>query len=79
MKEQFVKVTVIMERTYLIPFRDGRNGNGDGPDEVVRQWFGDPDSLNWSHVSRENCRLGGGDVIKSAEITQIIDLPNGTL
>jgi len=78
-KEQFAKVKVVVERTYLLPVRDGICVNGDTPEEIKNEWFGDPMALNRTHVARDRYRLGGSDVIISAEITEYIDLPEGTL
>ena len=78
-KEQFAKVKVVIERTYLIPIRDGRSVNGDTAEEVKEYWFGDPAALNRSHVGRDSMRLGGADTILSAEITDYIDVPDGTI
>lgn len=77
--EQFAKVTVLVERTYLIPLKNGKSFNGDSAEEVVEGWFGDPQALNKSHYARDSYRLGGADTIISAEITEIVDVPKGTL
>jgi len=79
MKEQFAKVTVIIERTYLLPIRNGKTVGGYTPEELKEEWFGKPEALNRCHVSRDGYRLGGSDIIKSAEIVELIDLPDGTL
>lgn len=79
MKEQFAKVTVIIERTYMLPVRNGRTMNGDTVEQLKELWFGDPEALNYSHFSRDSYRLGGSDIIKSVEITELIDVPSGTL
>lgn len=78
-KEQFVKVKVLVERTYLIPMRNGVNGNGETAEEVKESWFGDPEALNRYHATRDSYRLGGGDKIISAEIVDTVDLLDGTL
>lgn len=78
-KEQFAKVKVLVERTYLIPIRDGRSVNGDTPEEIRDMWFGDPLALNRSHCARDGYRLGGADTIISAEITEVVDVPEGTI
>jgi hypothetical protein len=78
-KEQFAKVTVLVERTYLIPIKDGRSINGESAEEIREQWFGNPTSLNKHHVSRDGWRLGGADIIRSSEISEIVDVPDGTI
>lgn len=77
--EQFAKAKVLVERTYLIPLKNGKSYNGDTPEEVVESWFGEPLTLNKSHHSRDSYRLGGADTIISTEITELVDLEEGTL
>lgn len=79
MAEQFAKVKVVIERTYLIPVRDGRSVNGDTPEEIKQIWFGDPLGLNKTHMGRDAYRLGNSDEIISAEITEYVDVPDGTI
>lgn len=78
-KEQYAKVRVVIERTYLLPVIDGKSIAYETPEEIVREWFTNPAAMNYSNPSRERYRLGGSDVILSAEITNYIDVPDGTI
>ena len=78
-KEQYVKVKVVVERTYILPVRDGKTYGYCTPEELKEEWFGQPDALNRSNETRDISRLGGGDVILSAEIIETIDVPEGTI
>ena len=78
-KEQFAKVTVLVERTYFLPMRNGKTVNGCTPEELKEEWFGKQASLNATHAARDSYRLGGADKIISADIVDFIDLQDGTL
>jgi hypothetical protein len=78
-KEQYVKVRVVIERTYLIPVKDGTTYGTYTPEELKEQWFGPPDALNRANETRDASRLGNADTILSAEIVQVVDAPEGTL
>jgi hypothetical protein len=79
MSEQFVKVKVIVERTYLLPVVDGKTYGHLTPEELKDAWFGKPDALNRSNETRDIARLGNSDVILSAEIVETIDVSEGTI
>jgi len=78
-KEQYVKVKVVVERTYLLPVIDGKTYGYYTPEELKDEWFGKLDALNRSNETRDISRLGGSDVILSAEIIETIDVPEGTI
>lgn len=78
-KEQYVKVRVVVERTYIIPVKDGMTYGPSTPEELKDQWFGQPDALNRANETRDKSRLGNADTILSSEIVQVVDVPEGTI
>lgn len=78
-KEQYAKVTVIVERTYLLPVVNGLSLAGDTAEEITEAWFSNPRAYNFSNSTRDRHNLGNSDRIISAEVTEYIDVPEGTI
>ena len=78
-REQYAKVRVVIERTYLLPVIDGKSIAYETPEAIVHDWFANPAAMNYTNPSRDRHRLGGSDVITSAEVVEYVDVPDGTI